>query len=212
MSVKLIWITPNAENIISFCARVSNPQNQHNYSTSSKLLKYCIKNKHWSVFEMASMCVEIQTTRAISPQILRHRSFNFQEFSQRYSSDISIDIPHFRIQDIKNRQNSLDVIDNDKQQLLQQKANNLFEQSIDLYNELINDGVAKETARMILPLSTKTTIYMSGTIRNWIHYVQVRCDAGTQKEHRDIALQILSILQEHLPSIADLIFNQSNDE
>ena len=351
--VKLVWITNDAEKVISYCARVSNPANQENYDTAAKLLRYCYKNNHWSVFEMASMCLEINTTRAIAAQILRHRSFSFQEFclasnsmiscvapynysigqlyqlqqqgsplpyvivfdeehnkfvgvpilqvfdtgkkscvkislengrtltstlehkflnsqnqflplsdfkvgdeiatyvsiyepilyqtivsiipetelvstfdmevlhnshnyvansivshnSQRYANvnELDIELPKFRIQDIKNRQSSHDTLDIEKQTEFQEKTQQLFEQSKQLYNEMIEHGVAKESARFILPLSTQTRIYMNGTIRSWIHYCNLRCEEGTQLEHREIAKQIRDILIKHIPSLNELI-------
>jgi thymidylate synthase ThyX len=354
MSVKLIWITPEAENIISYCARVSNPSNQENYDTSHKLLKYCAKNKHWSVFEQASMCVEINTTRAISAQLIRHNTMKFQEFciaegslitfehnikipietlyenrenvefnnlnikvydegtktikltsikevfntglkecinlilennniltcttdhkvytsrgflsikecnnsdfialhneeddtiyyerimrienvgikqtydievnhvshnymsngivthnSQRYAtvSEMGIEIPHLRRQDLKNRQSSIDDIQevNDK---FKSKIEEYFQEGLKLYNELIDHGVAKESARFILPMSTKTRLYMTGSIRSFIHYCQVRCDPSTQYEHRELAIQIKNILIEQLPCLIDILNSQ----
>ena len=206
MSVKLVWITPEAEKIISYCARVSNPANQENYDTAPKLLKYCAKNSHWSVFEMASMCVEIETTRAISAQILRHKTMNFQEMSQRYMAvdNTNLELPELRRQDNKNRQNSIDDIPeiNDK---YKDKIKQLFDSSLDLYNELLEDGVAKECARFVLPLSTGTRLYMSGNIRSFIHYIQVRGHSSTQKEHREIALKIKDILLENIGSLTDIL-------
>ncbi len=210
MSVKLIWITPEAEKVISYCARVSNPSNQENYDTATRLLKYCAKNKHWSVFEQASMCVEIETSRAISAQILRHR-LQAQEFSQRYASvdDTSIEIPHLRRQDHKNRQNSIDDIP-DINEAFRERIEKHFAESYQLYCDLLDQGVAKECARFVLPLSTKTRLYLSGNIRNWIHYCQVRCDPATQKEHRDIALQVRNILLEQLPSLKEILDLETN--
>jgi len=206
MSVKLVWITPEAEKVISYCARVSNPANQENYDTAPKLLKYCAKNSHWSVFEMASMCVEIETTRAISAQILRHKTMNFQEFSQRYMdvNSLNLELPELRRQDHKNRQNSIDDIPeiNGK---YKDKIDKLFNDSLSLYNELLEDGVAKECARFVLPLSTGTRLYMSGTIRSFIHYIQVRGHVSTQKEHREIALKIKDILLENIGSLTDIL-------
>ncbi len=205
--VRMIWITPDAEKVISYCARVSNPANQENYDTADKLLRYCYKNHHWSVFEMASMCLEINTTRAIAAQLIRHRSFSFQEFSQRYANvnELSIQVPSFRTQDLKNRQSSHDTLSVEKQQTLQTKAKQINDMCLDFYNELIQEGVAKESARFVLPLSTSTRLYMSGTIRSWIHYAQLRTDPGTQKEHRDLALQVQTILVQHIPSIEGLL-------
>lgn len=206
MSVKLVWITPDAEKIIGYCARVSNPSNQDNHETAPRLLRYCANHKHWSVFEMANMCVEINTTRAISAQILRHRSLNFQEMSQRYAnvSDLGIQMPHLRRQDTHNRQNSIDDIP-DINDEFNERIKHHFSESVSMYNDLIRQGVAKESARFVLPLSTNTRLYANGTIRSWIHYCQVRCDPSTQAEHRDIALQVQRILLEHLPSLKDVL-------
>ena len=205
-AVDLVWITPDAQNVISYCARVSNPSNQSNFESAPKLIKYLAKNKHWSPFEMASMCVEINTTRAIAAQILRHRSFSFQEFSQRYASvdDTSIDIPHLRRQDIKNRQNSIDDIE-EVNIKYREKIEAHYKQSIELYKDMLTDGVAKECARFVLPLSTQTRIYMSGSIRSWIHYCQVRCDPSTQKEHREIAMQVKAKLIESIPMLEEIL-------
>ena len=207
-TAKLVWITPDAENIISYCARVSNPANQENYNTAPKLLKYCVEHGHWSVFEMVNMCVEINTTRSIAAQILRHRSFSFQEFSQRYSDISSIGspaIPALRRQDTKNRQNSIDDIDDDKRKFFNAKIQHLFDESYRLYNQLLEERVAKECAREVLPLATPTRLYMNGTIRSWIHYCQLRCGNGTQLEHRVIAEGAYKLLQEHLPSVCAVL-------
>jgi thymidylate synthase (FAD) len=209
MSVSLVWITPKAQEVIGYCARVSNPANQSNHNTAPKLLKYCIKHKHWSPFEMASMCIEINTTRAISAQILRHKSFNFQEFSLRYAEALDFEVPTFRLQDSKNRQNSLDVLPDELQKTLQTKAEEVMKVSETFYEELLSQGVAKESARFVLPLATKTRLYMSGTIRSWIHYLQVRLDPSTQKEHRELAEQIKSILFTNCPDIAEAIFSDN---
>lgn len=209
MSVSLVWITPKAQEVIGYCARVSNPSNQSNHNTAGKLLRYCIKHQHWSPFEMASMCIEINTTRAISAQILRHRSFSFQEFSLRYAEALDIETPTFRLQDIKNRQNSLDTLPEELQKNLQEKAQVIMKANEDFYDELLSQGVAKESARFILPLATKTRLYMSGTIRSWIHYLQVRLDPSTQKEHRELAEQIKIILETECPDIANAIFSEN---
>lgn len=198
---KLVWITPNAEALIAKLARVSNPKNENN-PDYVKLIKYLIKHKHWSPFEMASMCVEINTTRAIAPQILRHRSFSFQEFSQRYAEAIDADVPQLRRQDKKNRQNSIDDIDVAVQLDFQDKINSIFDESFNLYQDMIAAGVAKECARAVLPLNTTTRLYMSGTIRSWLHYVDLRGDDSTQLEHRTIARHIGQILADEVPSIA----------
>jgi thymidylate synthase (FAD) len=202
--VSLVHITPNAEELISYMARVSNPSNQSNTETSQRLIRYLIEHKHWSPFEMVNMCVEINTTRSIAAQILRHRSFSFQEFSQRYSDISSIGspvIPALRRQDTKNRQNSIDDIDDDKKKFFNAKIQLLFDESYRLYNQLLEEGVAKECAREVLPLSTPTRLYMNGSIRSWIHYCQLRCGNGTQLEHRIIANGVYELLQEHLPNV-----------
>lgn len=207
MNTKLIWITPEAEKLMAYCARVSSP-NQEN-PDFEKLLSYCIKHEHWSVFEMASMCIEIETSRAISAQILRHRSFSFQEFSQRYAQATEFESYEARRQDNKNRQNSIDdMSDEDRawffsaQQIIQVEA-------IAKYNEAIRRGIAKEQARFLLPMATKTKLYMAGTIRSWIHYTRLRCRVGTQKEHMEIAKECLSILTTECPTIGRLISNDS---
>ena len=203
-NAKLIWITPNAEQLIGKIARVSNPANEDN-PDSSKLLKYLIKNKHWSPFEMASMCVEIHTTRAISPQILRHRSFSFQEFSQRYAiptDTFATVLPDLRRQDDKNRQNSIDDLPSETLEYYQGKIDDHFRESVNLYESLLHSGVAKECARSVLPINTVTRLYMSGTIRSWLHYVDLRSDNGTQKEHMSIARSVREILDTELPNIS----------
>lgn len=207
MSVKLISSTDNAEPQIAYCARVSNPLNQKNTSIKG-LIKYCIKHKHWSVFEHANLTFEIQTTRAISTQILRHRSFTFQEFSQRYSDPtehFEIIIPELRKQAEKNRQSSTTVLNEVQQYVLQNKIRKHFNDSIELYQELIKNKVARECARAILPLNTETKLYMSGNIRSWIHYIQLRATPETQKEHRVIAEQIKNIFKETLPIISEAL-------
>jgi thymidylate synthase (FAD) len=209
---KLVWITPKAEQTIAYCARVSNPANQHNHDTAAKLLGYCAKHGHWSVFEMASACVEINTTRDISAQILRHRSFSFQEFSQRYA-DVTLltnpPLPHLRRQDEKNRQASHNDLSShlSPEQLASfyRRTQQLYEDAGHLYQEMVSSGVAKESARKVLPLNTPTRLYMSGTIRSWIHYLSVRCDEGTQLEHRQIAQQIKDILLVELPTLKELL-------
>lgn len=205
---KLVWVTPDAENIISYCARVSNPANQENYATAPKLLRYCIDHQHWSVFEMASMCLEINTTRAISPQILRHRSFSFQEFSLRYAEAMSNPMmPELRLQDAKNRQNSLPLAGDHSAAALYQDIADHYAKATALYDHLLRCGIAREVARDVLPLATPTRLYMSGTIRSWIHYVQLRCGNGTQKEHRLIAESARDILFAQLPTIAEALAN-----
>lgn len=207
-TVKLIHCTPEAEKLIVKMARVSNPQNQENWDTGPKLLGYLIKHKHWSPFEMASMCVEIQTERDIAAQILRHRSFSFQEFSQRYAKTSPAECPHMRLQDDKNRQNSLDGLDNATQAFWANETGQVIMQSYTLYETLLAEGVAKETARRILPLCTPTTMYMHGTLRSWLHYIEVRTDLGTQLEHRQIALQCKDIFTQCFPVIAEAAFDE----
>ena len=206
--VKLISVTPEAEKTIGYVARVSNPNNQENPKVAG-LLKYCIQHQHWSIFEQAFMTVEIQTTRGLAAQILRHRSFTFQEFSQRYADTnlLADEIPMFdlRSQDLKNRQNSNDDVPQNKKQDLQEKIAEHFVQSMDLYNELLANGIAKECARFVLPLATPTRLYMSGSIRSWIHYIDLRSAHGTQKEHMDIAEACRDIFKEQFPIIAEAL-------
>ena len=211
--VKLIWVTPNAEEMIVKMARVSAPNNQSNMDTAPKLLRYLLKHKHVSPFEMANMCVEINTTRGISPQILRHRSFSFQEFSQRYAdiSDVgSIVMPHLRGQDYKNRQNSNDDLKErlggNKLAYFYRRMSTILEDSKHLYQEMISDGVAKESARFVLPLAAPTRLYMNGTIRSYIHYLQVRTHESTQAEHREIAEEIKTIFCKEFPIIGEAAF------
>jgi thymidylate synthase (FAD) len=196
---KLIWITPEAEQVIGYCARVSNPANQDNPDVS-RLLSYCIKHGHWSIFEMASMCVEIKTTRAIAPQILRHRSFSFQEFSQRYAEvhDFPI-LGDMRLAGTTNRQSSQPLPEQGFDTDIILDAELAVSRSYWTYNKLIKAGIAAETARMVLPLCCPTTLYMSGSIRSWIHYVQLRTQEDTQLEHREIADSIKALMAEHLP-------------
>ena len=200
-SAKLVWVTPDAEKLIGKIARVSNPKNEDN-PDYEKLLKYLIKHKHWSPFEMASMCVEITTTRAIAPQILRHRSFSFQEFSQRYAVATATDIPQLRRQDTKNRQNSINDMSLEDIAFCTDKIDQHFRESMDLYDYLLDKGVAKECARAVLPLNTVTRLYMSGTIRSWLHYIDLRGDNGTQAEHKLIARSIGEILDTELPTVS----------
>lgn len=205
-SVKLISITPNAEELIAYCARVSNPSNQENHETMDRLLGYCVRHSHWSVFEMANLVLEINTTRAISPQILRHRSFTFQEFSQRYASTLEglggLYPPHLRRQDHKNRQNSTDDLDAKDTQLFYRRIAQHFAEAEDLYSEMVSKGVAKECAREVLPLAAPTRLYMNGTVRSWIHYIELRSSNGTQLEHRLIAEEAKAIFSQQLPIIA----------
>ena len=200
-TAKLVWITPDAEKLIGKIARVSNPKNEDNPNVEG-LIKYLIRHKHWSPFEMASMCVEIETTRAISPQILRHRSFSFQEFSQRYAEALDTSIPRLRRQDKKNRQNSIDDIPDYVEEHLADKIDAHFRSAQDLYKSLLAYGVAKECARAVLPMNTETRMYMSGTIRSWLHYIDLRGDNGTQSEHMKIARSIGEILSDQCPTIA----------
>jgi len=200
---KLVWITPDAESVIGYCARVSNPANQDNPDVT-RLLRYCVSHGHWSIFEMASMCIEVKTTRAIAAQLLRHRSFSFQEFSQRYATVVEdIVVPEMRLAGAHNRQSSLPLPKIEELTKEQQDALYLVGSSIefatDVYRDLIAHGMSAETARMVLPLCTMTTMYMSGSIRSWIHYVQLRTRQDTQLEHRDIAQSIQNLMLEHLP-------------
>ena len=211
-NAKLVWVTPDAERLIGKIARVSNPANEDNPDVT-KLLRYLIKHKHWSPFEMASMCVEIHTTRAIAAQILRHRSFSFQEFSQRYAVAMSTDIPKLRRQDVKNRQNSIDDLPTETTEFIQQKIEDHFRDANELYEFMLSKGVAKECARSVLPLNTTTRLYMSGTIRSWLHYIDLRSWHGTQWEHTQIALNALDIIKEQLPTIADAMWpNESTSK
>lgn len=201
-NVKLIWITPDAEKHIAYCARVSSP-NQEN-PEYEKLLKYCISHKHWSVFEMASACLEITTTRSIAPQILRHRSFSFQEFSQRYAAvgDTEFEAPDVRRQDLKNRQASHDDLPSELKDHFKTQATALWEKAHGLYEEMLQAGVAKESARLVLPGMARTRLYMAGSIRSWMTYFMVRCQEDVQKEHRDIAIEAREVLRPLLPVIA----------
>jgi len=207
--VRLIWITPAAEHMIEYCARVSNPKNQQTLDTTGKLLRYLVNHKHWSPFEMASACFEINTTRDISAQILRHRSFSFQEFSQRYASTTDglggLPIPHLRRQDFKNRQASHDDLTTEETQGFYRRISSLFEDIDHLYQEMLSSGIAKESARKILPMNSPTRLYMSGTIRSWIHYLMVRRDPSTQLEHRSIADQIYDCLNQQMPNLWEVI-------
>lgn len=203
-NAQLIWVTPDAESLIGKIARVSNPKNEDNPEVE-KLLKYLIKHKHWSPFEMVSMCCEISTTRAISPQILRHRSFSFQEFSQRYAiptDSFATVNPDLRRQDISNRQNSIDDLESERVEYYNKRIDDHFREAVNLYESLLHSGVAKECARSVLPINTVTRLYMSGTIRSWLHYCDLRCGNGTQAEHRLIAESIKEILKEQLPVVS----------
>lgn len=207
-TARLISITPDAEKQIVYMARVSNPKNQDNMETAPKLIKYLIKHKHWSPLEMASMQVEIETTRAIAAQILRHRSFSFQEFSQRYS-DVGqlppIGFPHLRSQDLKNKQASHDDLEPEVQGWFTAKIHTLYTEAQELYDAMLAHGIAKECARSVLPLGTPTRMYMSGTIRSFVHYVQVRAGVETQLEHRLVAEAIQEIMREQLPSVTEAL-------
>jgi len=203
--VNLVSVTPDAEKHIAYCARVSNPNNQNNENFSG-LLKYCIKNQHWSIFEQAYMTLEITTNRGIAAQILRHRSFTFQEFSQRYASTSflgDIFLPELRRQDTKNRQNSIDDLDPELVEKLNRQMITLFSSANSLYQQMLKAGVAKECARFVLPLATPTKLYMTGSVRSWYHYIDLRSANGTQKEHMDIALDCKKIFVEQFPSIAE---------
>ena len=205
--VKLITVTPKAEETIGYIARVSNPKNQENPNVSG-LLGYCIKHQHWSVFEQAHMTLEIETTRGLAAQILRHRSFTFQEFSQRYANTNflgTIPVPDLRRQDEKNRQNSIDDVPQKQVEFLQKEIQAYFTEGLDLYNELIREGIAKECARFVLPLATPTRLYMTGTIRSWIHYIDLRSGHGTQKEHMEIAEKCRDIFKEQFPIISEAL-------
>tara|TARA_S200000501_G_scaffold138925_1_gene131306 strand:- start:1910 stop:2542 length:633 start_codon:yes stop_codon:yes gene_type:complete len=205
MNVSLISVTPDAEKTIGYVARVSNPNNQNNPKVSG-LLKYCIKHQHWSIFEQAFMTLEISTTRAIAAQILRHRSFTYQEFSQRYADSSllgTIDLPKLRRQDTKNRQNSIDDVDEFLIQEYDIKMRKIIDDSFALYEEMLNHGIAKECARMILPLCTPTKLYMSGSVRSWMHYISLRSGHGTQQEHMDIADACKHIFVEQFPTISE---------
>ncbi len=208
MSVKLVSSTPDAEKLMAYVARVSNPNNQDNDKFAG-LLRYCIKHGHWSVFEQAYMTVEINTTRGLAAQILRHRSFTFQEFSQRYADTnlLADEIPMFdlRSQDLKNRQNSNDDVPENKKKDLQEKIAQHFVDSMDLYNELLANGIAKECARFVLPLATPTRIYMTGSVRSWVHYIDLRSAHGTQKEHMDVAEGVRKVFTEQFPTVAEAL-------
>ena len=208
MNVKFVSITPDAEKMMAYIARVSNPSNQQNENYSG-LLKYCIKHNHWSVFEQSSMTLEIETTRGLAAQILRHRSFTFQEFSQRYADtkllDTEIPVPDLRSQDTKNRQNSNDDIPQEKKEEYQALIARHFEDSMNLYNSLLDEGVAKECARFVLPLATPTRLYMTGSCRSWIHYINLRSAHGTQREHMDVVEKARSIFTEQFPSVSEAL-------
>ena len=208
MTVKLISVTPDAEQTMAYVARVSNPANQDSENYAG-LLRYCIKHNHWSVFEQAFMTLEIETNRGIAAQILRHRSFTFQEFSQRYADTNliteNIPVPDLRRQDTKNRQNSTDDLGDYVKLKFQAEIAELFAHSNNLYKRLLEAGVAKECARFVLPLATPTRIYMSGSCRSWAHYIELRSANGTQKEHMDIALECKRVFSEQFPTVAEAL-------
>jgi thymidylate synthase (FAD) len=200
--VKLIWSTPEGEDLVAYMARVSNPENQDNKETAGKLVKYLVKNKHWSPLDMVDMCVEIETTRDIARQILRHRSFYFQEFSQRYAEVQGFERSECRMQDEKNRQNSLECENPDLEVWWHRAQQRVIDDAEFLYKQALSRNIAKEVARKILPEGlTMSRMYMKGTLRNWIHYLEVRCDAATQKEHREVALLIKEQLLKCYPTM-----------
>ena len=206
-NINLISITPDAEQHMAYVARVSNPKNQDNDKFAG-LLKYCIKHGHWSVFEQAYMTIEINTTRGIAAQILRHRSFTYQEFSQRYADSNllgDIELPELRRQDDKNRQNSIDDLDPEMVDKFNRQMNTLFSSAFGLYNQMLKAGVAKECARFVLPLATPTRIYMTGSCRSWIHYINLRSAHGTQKEHMDIANGCKKLFTEQFPAVSEAL-------
>ncbi len=207
MNVKLVSVTPDAEKHMGYVARVSNPKNQDNPKVAG-LLSYCIKHGHWSVFEQAFMTLEIETTRGLAAQILRHRSFTYQEFSQRYADSNllgEVELPELRRQDTKNRQNSIDDLDPEVVETLNKQMQTLFSSAYALYNQMLEDGVAKECARFVLPLATPTRLYMTGSARSWIHYIKLRTGHGTQKEHMDVANECKRIFNEQFPTIAEAL-------
>jgi len=200
--VSLVWVTPEAEALVARMARVSNPANQNNPASAPKLLKYLIDNKHWSPFEMVNMCVEITTTRDIARQILRHRSFSFQEFSQRYAVAEHFTMSEARLQDVKNRQNSLETEDRYLAYWWEGAQRRVLQEAQFMYESALAKGIAKETARKLLPEGmTESRMYMNGTLRSWMHYVDIRCDRATQKEHREVAEQVRGIMIEQFPSL-----------
>ena len=206
--IKLISVTPDAEQHMAYCARVSNPNNQENEKFSG-LLKYCVKHQHWSIFEQAYMTLEINTTRGVAAQVLRHRSFTYQEFSQRYADSSllaeEIPLPELRRQDTKNRQNSIDDVDPFVVQKYEMLMQQHFKEAMDLYKKMLDDGIAKECARFVLPLATPTRLYMTGSVRSWIHYIDLRSANGTQKEHMEIANLCKDIFKEQFPTIAEAL-------
>jgi thymidylate synthase (FAD) len=208
MKVNLVWATPDIEEKVAYCARVSNPENQYNNETAGKLLKYLVKNKHWSPFEMANVCMEIKCTRDIARQILRHRSFSFQEFSQRYAKATVFDIRECRMQDDKNRQNSLDTEDQYLKNWWASAQNRVMDEAELMYNAALSKGIAKEQARALLPEGlTMSRLYMNGTLRSWLHYIEIRTDKATQKEHRDVAEACKTVLSVLCPNIVQGVLN-----
>ena len=206
--IKLVSVTPDAEKTMGYVARVSNPENQDNPKVAG-LLSYCIRHGHWSVFEQAHMTVEINTTRGLAAQILRHRSFTYQEFSQRYQ-DVShiredIPLPELRSQDEKNRQNSIDDVDPAIVEKYNVEMRKHFDQGIDLYKKMLRDGIAKECARFVLPLATPTRLYMTGSVRSWIHYITLRSAHGTQKEHMDLVENVRKVFIEQFPTVSEAL-------
>jgi len=208
-ATRLLWVTPEAERLIVKTARVSAPQNEDNLATGPRLLKYLIKHKHWSPFEMANMCLEIHTQRDISAQIIRHRSFSFQEFSQRYAETEQAKIPKFRRQDSRNRQNSIDDLNDEQIDLLEELTYKHIKEGYELYQTMLEMGVAKETARRHLPMCSPTRIYMNGTLRSWVHYIDLRTDPGTQWEHRTIANQAKIIFEQQFPVISEALWYEA---
>ena len=207
MKVELVSTTPDAEKTMAHIARVSNPNNQDNPNYAG-LLRYCIQHEHWSVFEQSFMTLEIETTRGLAAQILRHRSFTFQEFSQRYADSNllgEIELPELRRQDVKNRQNSIDDLEPAISDKLQKQMITLFSSSLALYNQMLESGVAKECARFVLPLATPTRLYMSGSCRSWIHYINLRSAHGTQKEHMDIANACKGVFMKNYPTVSEAL-------
>ena len=206
--IKLVSVTPDAEKTMGYVARVSNPNNQDNPKVAG-LLSYCIKHGHWSVFEQAHMTVEINTTRGLAAQILRHRSFTYQEFSQRYA-DVSylrehIPLPELRSQDLKNRQNSVDDVDPAVVERFNSEMRKHFDAGIDLYKSMLHAGIAKECARFVLPLATPTRLYMTGSVRSWIHYINLRSAHGTQKEHMDLVKNVRKVFMEQFPIVSQAL-------
>jgi len=203
--VNFVSVTPDAEKHIAYCARVSNPKNQDNENFQN-LIRYCIKNQHWSIFEHAFMTLEINTSLAIATQILRHRSFTYQQFSQRYADSselqLNLQVPDLRRQDSKNRQNSIDDVDPFLRQSFEVKIQSHFSESMKIYKEMLEAGIAKECARFVLPQATNTRLYMTGSVRSWIHYIELRSAHGTQKEHMDVANKCKEIFTDNFPTIS----------